>query len=138
MSSFLLLWIGVIVFFLIIEIATTAFYGLALAFSSFWVALYVWISGETSPSFIQGVIFVILSLVGAYWFPKLFSQSTPESPQWLDVYLGKTRKIKKVWEDLKVSLDGVDYLIEVEGGTSGSRVKIMSRNGSTFMGEILQ
>lgn len=137
MSSLLLLWIAVIIFFLIIEIVTTAFYGLALAFSSFWVALYVWIMNEISPSFMQGFIFVILSLVGAYGFPKIFSQNTKESPQWLDVYIGKIRKLKKVWEDLKISLDGVDYLVEVDGWDSGDRVKLISRNGSLFIGKVI-
>lgn len=44
MSHFLFLWIGAGLFFLIIEILTTAFYGLALAISAFGVALYVWIT----------------------------------------------------------------------------------------------
>lgn len=131
-SLLLLLWIASIIFFLIIEIATTAFYGLALALSSLGVALYVWITGETSPSVMQGVIFVVLSALGAYGFPRFFSKNTPETLQGLDVYLGKTRKVKKVGDDLKISLDGVDYLIDGSGIQSGDTVKIVSRSGSLF------
>lgn len=46
-------WIGLGVFFLILESLTATFYGLALALASTFVALYVWIVGDTSITLVQ-------------------------------------------------------------------------------------
>ena len=46
-------WIGLGVFFLILESLTATFYGLALALASTFVALYVWIVGDTSITLMQ-------------------------------------------------------------------------------------
>lgn len=42
--SILLFWIGLGIVFLIVEVATATFYGLALSLASAIVALYVWIT----------------------------------------------------------------------------------------------
>jgi membrane protein implicated in regulation of membrane protease activity len=81
MSELLLYWIGVGILFLIVEMATTAFYGLALALSSFIVAVYVWFTGEVQVSIIQGLIFAVISTLGAYFFPKMLDESIEEVPQ---------------------------------------------------------
>jgi membrane protein implicated in regulation of membrane protease activity len=137
MSALLLYWIGVGILFLIVEMVTTAFYGLALALSSFVVAIYVWLTGEVQVSIIQGLIFALISTLGAYFFPKMLDESTEEVPQWLDIYLGQTRKVKKVGEDFKVVLDGIDYFVEIDGLKAGDQVRLTSRHGSIFHGEIL-
>ncbi len=46
-------WIGAIILFLIIEMLTATFYGLSLAIASSTVALYVWLTHETSLDIIQ-------------------------------------------------------------------------------------
>jgi hypothetical protein len=38
--------------------------------------------------------------------------SAPDKPQGSDQYIGAKRSVKKVGDGLKISLDGVDYLIE--------------------------
>jgi hypothetical protein len=40
--------------------------------------------------------------------------SLPDTSQGVDTYTGQVRTVKKVSTDLKISLDGVDYLIDGE------------------------
>lgn len=115
MSELLLFWIGAGILFLIIEMITTAFYGLSLALSALVVALYVWLLGEQNVSIIQGLIFAIVSALTSYGLTRLFSDNSKETPQGLDIYIGQSRKVKKVGEDFKVTLDGVDYFVEIDG-----------------------
>jgi membrane protein implicated in regulation of membrane protease activity len=116
---------------------TTAFYGLALAIASFIVALYVWITGDFTVSIIQWIIFALSSGIVSFSLTRIFDKWTDETPQWLDIYLGQTRKVKKVGEDFKVVLDGVDYFVEIDGLKAGDQVRLTSRHGSIFHGEIL-
>jgi len=137
MSELLLFWIGAGIVFLIIEMITAAFYGLSLAIASFIVACYVWITWGVTVSIVQWLIFVIFSALTSYGLTRLFSDNTKETPQWLDIYLGQTRKVKKVGEDFKVSLDGVEYFVEIDGLKWWEKVKLTSRHGSIFHGEIV-
>ena len=53
------------------------------------------------------------------------------------MYIGEVRKVKKVWEDFKVMLDGVNYIVDIDGVKIGDTVKLTSRKGSIFHGEIV-
>jgi membrane protein implicated in regulation of membrane protease activity len=138
MSSLLIFWISVGIGFLIIEMITVTFYGLAISFSAFSVALYVWYFGWTDVNIIQWVIFAVVSLFTSYFFPKWLSPKWEEKAQWLDTYIGETRKVKLVWEDYKVTFDGIDYIVDIDGVVAGKKVTITGRKGSLFYGTIVK
>ena len=117
-------WIGLGVFFLILESLTATFYGLALALASTFVALYVWIVGDTSITLVQWALFLLGSTVLSFLLPNYLKPSGPDTPQGMDRYIGEKRKTKKVWDDLKITLDGVAYIIEWEGIEAGDSVLI--------------
>lgn len=112
MSEILLFWIGLVVGFIIIEFFTATFYGFALSLAAGVVAIYVYFSGDTDFEILHAVIFVLASTVFAYFLPKLLISRSPDVPQWWDRYIGEKRTVKKTWGDLKISLDGVEYLID--------------------------
>lgn len=119
-------WSGVVVAFIILELLTSTFYGLSLALAAGVVSLYVFFTKEIELSLAQGVIFVISSAIFAYFLPKYLSSSMPDIPQGVDRYIGEKRSIKKVAGDLKISLDGVEYLIESDDEmVSGDRVEVI-------------
>jgi membrane protein implicated in regulation of membrane protease activity len=123
--SVLLFWIGAGIVFLIVESLTATFYGLALALASAIVALSVWVMNDTSFTLIQGLIFALTSIAFSFFLPNYLKSSKPDMPQWMDKYLGMKRSVKKVGTDMKISLDGVDYLIESEDEiVVGDKVKI--------------
>ncbi len=105
-------WIALIIGFLIIEVLTATFYGLSLALSGTIVALYVYSTWAVDMDITQGIIFALASLLFAFILPKYLKSSFPDTTQWADSYIGQIRTVKKVGGDLKISLDGVDYLIE--------------------------
>lgn len=94
--NFLYFWIAAALIFLIVEFATATFYGLALSLAAGIVALYVFFSGETMFTIVQGIIFAIASLIFAYFLPKMLTASSPDVPQGFDRYLGEKRTVKKI------------------------------------------
>ncbi len=128
-------WIGASITFLIIEMVTATFYGLSLAIASATVALYVWYTKETSLDVMQGVIFACLTFVASYTLPRLLVPWIwEENPQWADIYIGQTRKVKWSGDEYKVTLDGVDYTIESEDEiNTGDKVKILAIKGIGFV-----
>lgn len=53
-------------------------------------------------------------------------------PQWMDKYLGMKRSVKKVGTDMKISLDGVDYLVESEVDLgAGDKIEIIGHAGAS-------
>ncbi|MDD2693528.1 MAG: NfeD family protein [Candidatus Gracilibacteria bacterium] len=131
--SILYFWIAAAIIFLIIEMVTTTFYGLSLAIASAFVAGLVYFLGDTTFTILQGIVFAILSLIFAFVLPKLLSPQDPHMPQGADQYMGQVRTIKKVSGEWKVTLDGVDYLIESEDDLSaGDKVEITGHHGVTM------
>lgn len=129
--NFLYFWISIALFFLIIEFATATFYGLALSLAAGIVALYVFFSGETTFTIVQGIIFAVASLVFAYVLPKLLSATNPDVPQGFDRYVGEKRTVKKVAWDLKISLDGVEYGVDAdEDIVAGDKVEVIGHKGA--------
>lgn len=112
---------------------TATFYGLSIAIAAFVLAVYVWITGDTSLDLIQGTIFAVVTFVAAYLLPKLLISQTPDVPQGIDRYFGEKRKVKKVGEDYKITLDGVEYLVlcdqELE---AGDMVEVVSAKGGNL------
>ncbi|MBX9808996.1 hypothetical protein K2X92_01225 [Candidatus Gracilibacteria bacterium] len=137
MSSLLIFWISIGIGFLIIEMITVTFYGLAISMAAFLTGLYVWYFGLSEVNIMQGIIFAVVSFLSSYFFPKLLMPNIEEKAQGLDTYIGQTRKVKQVGEDFKVIFDGVEYLIDIDGVKSGTKVRLTSRKGSLFYGEIV-
>lgn len=130
MSSILLFWIGLAVGFIILEILTATFYGLSLALASCIVAIHIYFSGDVVFEVLHAVIFVLSSAVFAYLLPKYLVSHTPDTPQGMDQYIWLTRSAKKAWWDLKISLDGVDYLVDSDDEiTAGDKVIIVGHHG---------
>lgn len=137
MSSLLIFWIALGIWFIVIEIITVTFYGLAISLASFVVAGFVWYTNATEIAIIQGVIFAVVSFGASYYLPGLLTPKWEEQAQWLDIYFGEKRKVKKVGEDFKVVLDGIEYMIDIDGVKVWDRVEITSRKGSIFHGNII-
>jgi membrane protein implicated in regulation of membrane protease activity len=73
MSSLLIFWLAVGIGFLIIEIITVTFYGLALSIAGFVVAGFVWYTNATEISLIQGILFAIVSFFTSFYLPGLLT-----------------------------------------------------------------
>ncbi len=138
MSSLLIFWISVGIWFLIIEMITVTFYGLAISSAAFMVALYVWYFGWSVVDIPQWIIFVVVSFICSYFLPNLLTPKGEEKAQWLDAYIGEIKKVKQVGEDYKVVLDGVAYLVDIDGVKSGDKVELTSRKWSLFHGNIVR
>lgn len=138
MDTFLLFWIGAGIVFLIIELVTSAFYGFSLAIAAFVVAAYVFFTHPTAFDAIQWIIFVVIAMLCSYFLPKWLSPKNEllDKPQGLDMYIGEHHRVKKVWEDFKVYLDGVQYfLVSDDEIQNNDLVEIVDRRGSVFIGE---
>lgn len=93
--NFLYFWPAIALIFFIVELMASTFYGLALSLAAAIVGLYVYFSGETSFTIVQGIIFAVASAIFAYVLPKLLSSSDPDMPQGMDRYTGEVRSVKK-------------------------------------------
>ncbi len=124
--NILYFWISIVLIFLIIEFSTATFYGLALSLAAGVVALYVFFMQDMELSILQGIIFACMSLVFAYTLPKILSSGSPEAPQGFDKYIGEKRTTKKSAWDLKISLDGVEYIVESDDDIeAGDKVEVI-------------
>lgn len=116
------IWIAAGVFFLIIEMMSWTLFWLSMSIASFIVAAYAYFMKDVSIDIIQIVIFTFFSTLLVFIFPKFFHLAWPKAKIWADVYSWKTYKLKKVWEDWKVSIEWVDYLIWSDSVTEGFAV----------------
>lgn len=127
-------WIGAFIFFLIIELVTATFYWLALSIASAVTAFYVWYFGADALDVTQGVIFALTAFIASYFLPRLLTPTSDhEAPQWIDLYIGQKRKLKKVGDSFKISLDGVDYLVEWDDIGAGDQVEVLRKKGAGFV-----
>ena len=129
----ILLWIAIAIFFLIIEMVTATFYGLSLALSAAIVAIVTYIIQEPTLTILQGWVFAIASLIFALIIPKLLVSHEGDMPQWADKYIAQVRSVKKVGGDYKISLDGVDYLVDSdEELVVGDKVEVVGHQGASM------
>lgn len=126
-------WIAGALVFLVIEMITVTFYGLALSLSAGIVALYIFYFWEREFTIFQGLIFAVMSLMFAYALPKILSTSTPDTPQGFDRYIGEKRTVKIISDEPKISLDGVEYMIESDEDISaGDKVEVIGHKGASM------
>ncbi len=127
-------WIGAFIFFLIIELVTATFYWLALSIASAVTSFYVWYMGVEALDIVQGIIFASTAFIASYFLPRLLTPTSDhEMPQGIDAYIGQKRKLKKVGDSFKISLDGVDYLVEWDDIGAGDQVEVIKKKGAGFV-----
>lgn len=106
------IWLAIWILFLIVEMSTVMLYWLSISISAFIMAVYVYSIWAKEFDMPQLLIFCVLSIAFVFTFPKFFHLTWPTSKVWVDVQIWKTFKLKKVWDDWKISIDWVDYLID--------------------------
>lgn len=126
-------WFAIAALFLIIELITSTFYGLSLSFAAGVTALYVLVSHELTFTLTQAWVFVVASAIFAYILPRMLISQSPDVPQGTDKYVWEKRTVKKVGGDLKISLDGVDYLIDSDDDLiSWDKVLVLWHKGASM------
>ncbi|MDD2566067.1 MAG: hypothetical protein PHZ26_05165 [Candidatus Gracilibacteria bacterium] len=132
----LYIWLAAGVVFLIIEMMTVTLYGLSMSIAAFVVALYVYLTKAESADITQIIIFVVISTVCIFIFPKFFKLSKGTAKIGIDAYVGRTFKLKKVGNDWKVEIEGVAYLIDDNSVTpdfeEGKKIKVVSYEGTSL------
>ncbi len=132
----LYIWLAIWIFFIIIEMITVTLYWLSMSIAAFVVAIYVYYTWSNSADVTQIIIFAIISTLCIFIFPKFFHLSKWTAKIWIEAYIGKSYKLKKVWKDWKIEIDGVDYLINDESVTDTfqiwKKVKIISFEGTSL------
>ncbi|MBP8016435.1 hypothetical protein KAZ01_00360 [Candidatus Gracilibacteria bacterium] len=134
-------WIAVGIVFIIIEFFTTTLYGLSMSIASFIVAIYIYLFKIDSVYDIYTyIIFAFFSIIFVVAFPKLFNPKVEGFKQGLDDQIGKIFKLKKVGENWKTEIDGIDYLIDDNSITddfeSGKKVILKSCKGGLLTVEL--
>jgi membrane protein implicated in regulation of membrane protease activity len=112
MSELFYGWLAIAVLAFIIEMFSGTLFGLSFSFSAFLVAAYVAITGETAVTLVQAGIFAITGALFCFLFPRWFNRPEPGFKQGLDAAVGKSYPLKKAGDDWKVTIDGVDYLVD--------------------------
>lgn len=137
MSELFYGWLAVAVLALIVEMFSGTLYGLSFSLSAFLIAAYVAITGETDLSIAQSLIFAVSGAVFCFVFPIWFNQTKDEFKQGLDAAVGKIYVLKKVGDQFKVAVDGVDYLVDescvTEGFTPKAKVKLVSHKSGNLV-----
>lgn len=128
MSNLFSIYLASGVFFLLIEMLTATFYGLSVGVSFFVLALYVYITGDTEMTVVQGIILVVVSALLAYFLPKWISPHAEAFKSGLDAHIGQSFRLERVGTDWKVKIDGVDYLVNEDSVTpdfeTGRKVRL--------------
>lgn len=119
MSELFYAWLAVAVLALIIEMFSGTLYGLSFSLSGFLLAIYVAVSQDTQLTLTQALIFAVTGAAFCFAFPKLFKNAGAGFKQGLDAVVGKSFPLKKVGDDFKVTVEGVDYLVDPECVTEG-------------------
>ena len=103
-------WAAVGILFLIVEVTTGTFYGLAVALSAFITALFVLLSDPRAWTLPQFLVFFIASLVLCVALPNLMRHKG-HAPVGLEATVGRSSKLKKSGDHWKIDIDGVQYLV---------------------------
>jgi len=135
------IWFWVWIIFLIVEILTFTFYWLSLAFASFVVSFMVYINWDTNFTILQSIVFVFISIVFALLFTKFLRPKKSIQLVWLDNYIGTYHKLEKIWNDWKLKIDWVDYLVLDDSVNMDfgvwRKVKIISHKSWSFEVELV-
>lgn len=137
--SYIWFWIGIV--FLIVEILTFTFYWLSLAIWAFFTAILVYFTKDTSINLVQALLFIAISTWFALFATKYLRPKKQVKAVWLDAYIWTTHKLEKIWDDWKIKIDGVDYLVDDESIALefwvGKKVKVLEHNSWVFKVELV-
>lgn len=136
MTELFYAWLAVAVLALIIEMFSGTLYGLSFSLSGFLLAIYVAVTQDTQLTLTQALIFAVTGAAFCFVFPKLFNRAGAGFKQGLDAVVGKTFPLKKVGDDFKVTVEGVDYLVNPDCVTEGFAPKAKVRVESHTSGVI--
>ena len=130
------------IFFLLIEMLTATFYGLSMSVACFILAVYVYATGDTSMTAIQGGLLAVTSAVFAYFLPKWMMSHAKVLKSGLDLHIGHSFRLEQVGTDWKIKIDGVDYLIGEESVTDefapGKKVMLEGHDGGILKVTIMK
>lgn len=142
MSNLFYIYLASGVFFLLIEMLTATFYGLSVSVACFVLALYIYLTGDTTMTIVQGLILVVVSGAFAYFLPKWLKPHTEAFKSGLDAHIGQSFRLERVGTDWKVKIDGVDYLIDDDSETpefeAGKKVRLKSHNSGIVQVALLK
>lgn len=135
------IWFWVWIIFLIVEILTVTFYWLSLALASFIVASIVYLNWDNNFTIFQSIVFVITSIIFALIFTKFLRPKKVAQVFGLDNYIWTYHKLEKIWNDWKLKIDWVDYLIDDDcindTFSVWKKIKIISHKSWSFVVEIV-
>lgn len=77
MNDLIVLCVSAGVFFFILEMFTGTFYGLSMSIAAFLLALFVYVTGDTSFTVTHAFIFAALSGIFSWISPKIFARFFP-------------------------------------------------------------
>lgn len=103
-------WAAVGVLFLIVEVTTGTFYGLAVALAAFVTATFVLVTGDHTWTLPQFLVFFVASVVLCLALPSLLAHKG-DAPVGLAATVGRGSKLKKSGDHWKIDIDGVQYLV---------------------------
>lgn len=121
-------WAAVAVLFLVVEVVTGTFYGLAVALAAFITAGFALAAGTQDWTLPQFLVFFGASVVLCVVLPGWFSGRSKAPAVGLEATVGRSAKLRKAGEHWKVEIDGVPYLVhessEKPGFSEGASVKV--------------
>lgn len=130
MTNLFYIYIAAGVLFLLIEMMTATLYWLSVSIACFVLALYVYVTGDTTMTVIQWLFLAGISASFSGALPKWLKPNTENLKSGLDAHIGKTFHLERIGSDWKVKIDGVDYLIEDDSETpefeAGKKVRLES------------
>ncbi len=130
MTNLFYIYIAAGVLFLLIEMMTATLYWLSVSIACFVLALYVYVTGDTTMTVIQWLFLAGISASFSVALPKWLKPNTENLKSGLDAHIGKTFHLERIGSDWKVKIDGVDYLIEDDSETpefeAGKKVRLES------------
>lgn len=103
-------WAAVGVLFLVVEVATGTFYGLAVALAAFIASAFTLVTDARAWTLPQFLVFFGASLVLCVALPNLLAHKG-HAPVGLEATVGRAAKLKKSGEHWKIEIDGVQYLV---------------------------
>lgn len=130
-----LIWFSLVIIFLLLEASTVTLYGFVLALGCLAAGILAYFTGGEF-HWMQIVVCLVVVTIGSLLVPRFFRHTGKHMAIGLDAYIGEKTHIKMVDNKPKVTLDGVDYLVNSQHKlTEGQKVEIIGREGTALIVE---
>lgn len=127
------LWFSVALLCLLVEAFTVTLYGLVIALGCLAAGILAYFMGDIWHWY-QAVLCLVVVAIGSFFVPRLFHKTGTPLQTGLDEYIGQKAKIKIVDEKAKITLGGVDRLVQSDEELSeGQKVTIIGRDGTLLI-----